>query len=178
MCINSWNLIEFIRKSFFVCECCIWTGGYISLIIIFRFFLTSVSNIFCWNFKIIVKRLYNPNAFDTEILINWTLHISLRCVCVYMSVCTPPLMCMWWVGWLYVSPCHLVAPTGFAKATVRVTLRQFAPHRLISFFLKCYFFTGSVSAYGAHSILLLFSSLLLFFCCSVPLVVLDRLKLL
>lgn len=51
-----------------------------------------------------------------------------------LCMCTPPLMCMWWVGWLYVLPCHLVAPTGFANATVWVTLRQFAPHCLIFLF--------------------------------------------
>lgn len=65
-----------------------------------------------------------------------------------MYVCTPPLMCMWWVGWLYLPPCHLVAPTGFASEQVWVTLRQFAPHCLIFFFSKTLFFTGSASAYG------------------------------
>lgn len=68
-------------------------------------------------------------------------------MCVYVCVCVSPQMCMRWVGWLYVPPCHLVAPTGSANATVWVTLRQFAPHRFI-FVSKCYFFTGSVSAYG------------------------------
>lgn len=72
-------------------------------------------------------------------------------------MCARPRWCAC-VGWggggggggVYVPPCHLVAPTGFANATVWVTLRQFAPHRLIFFFFskKRYFFTGSVSAYG------------------------------
>lgn len=98
-----------------------------------------------------------------------------------LCMCTPPLMCMWWVGWLYVLPCHLVAPTGFANATVWVTLRQFAPHHLIFLFFtplsKHLFLHWQHLRIWAQSILLLFSSLLLFFC-SVPLVVLDRLKLL
>lgn len=43
-------------------------------------------------------------------------------------------MCMWKVGWLLVPPRHLVAPTGSANATAWVTLRRFAPHRLIFLF--------------------------------------------
>lgn len=37
---------------------------------------------------------------------------------------------------------HLVAPAGFANATVWVTLQQFAPHHLIFFLIFFFFFGG------------------------------------
>lgn len=88
--------------------------GYISL------FLTSVSQIFKSNSQAFVQ---SRKKHLTEILTFPP--IALLCVCL------PPLMCMWWAGCSYVPPCHLVAPTGSANATVWVTLRQFAPHRLV-----------------------------------------------
>lgn len=75
-----------------------------------------------------VKRFYNLETFDTEIIQieRSTFPPSQICVCVHA-----PSDVHGGGGGLSVLPCHLVAPTGFAKATVWVTLRQFAPHRLI-----------------------------------------------
>lgn len=105
-----------------------------------------------------VKRLYNPKTFDYWKKVIAPHFPSMRYVCVCRYVCVhAPVDVHVLVGvvvvgggGVYVPPCHLVAPTGFANATVWVTLRQFAPHRLIFFFFskKRYFFTGSVSAYG------------------------------
>lgn len=134
-------------SCFFVCECSESGSQQLNYLLIFFFFFISVSQISHQNFQIMVKRLNNPETLDTEINVNALYFPPLRCVCMY--VCTPPFMCMWWVGWMYVLSCHLVAPTGFAKATVWVTLRQFAPHLLFFFsFAKRHFFTGSVSTYG------------------------------
>lgn len=79
-----------------------------------------------------------------------------------------------------VPPCHLVAPTGSANATVWVTLRQFL-HRIVSIFFS--FFPQNVLSSPAASLhmdslhpAVVFIITAVF--CSVPLVVLDRLKLL
>lgn len=76
-----------------------------------------------------VKRFYNLETFDTEIIQieRSTFPLTQICVCV----CVHAPSDVHGEGGLSVLPCHLVAPTGFAKATVWVTLRQFAPHRLI-----------------------------------------------
>lgn len=74
-----------------------------------------------------------------------------------------------------VPPCHLVAPSGSANATVWVTLRQFAPRRLI--FLKNVLSSLAASLHmGSLHPAVVFIITAVF--CSVPLVVLDRLKLL
>lgn len=73
-----------------------------------------------------VKRLYNPRNIWQRSGRSTFPPLSDMCVCM---------------------PRHLVAPAGFANATVWVTLQQFAPHLLV-LVLKCYFFTGSASAYG------------------------------
>lgn len=192
-CTNSWNLLSLSENDvllysdhmigrifllFYTWMFRIWVS---TLKLPVDFFFTSVSQISYQNYKLMVKRLNNPETFDTEINMSTLYFPSLQCAC--MCMCTPPLMCMWWVGWLYVPSCHLVAPTGFAKATVWVTLRQFALHLLI-------FFTSFLHwqrlYIWAHSILLLLSSLLLIYFLFLSfiyffnglLVVLDRLKLL
>lgn len=153
--------------------------GYIS----FFFFFSC----FYWNFKIIGRAfIQSKNIFqkDTDTP-HYPPPLSLTqiCMCVCVLVCVSPQMCMWWVGYMYMPPRHLVAPTGSANATVWVTLRQFAPHHLI-FVPKCYFFTGSVSAYGLPPSCCCFHHycwgffLIFFPPRSVPLVLLDRLKLL
>lgn len=136
---------------------CMWMlclgWGYTSLTLCH--FLSRICKCLAFAFKEMVERFYNSRYSNSPCF------PSLRCVCV------PPLTCTSGVGLLYVPPCHLVAPASFANATVWVTLRQFAPHRLISVSSKHYFFHWQGFCIWAHSILLLFSSLRLFFC-SVP----------
>jgi len=155
------GFIEFIWKNYvllyfdhvigtliFVCECCVWIwGGDVSLIFFFKplylkFFLII-------RLKVMVKRLYNPKNIwhrDTE---KWTLHISPHSVCLYVCVHAPIDVHV--VGGVVV--CVALSSGGTYRLCQGNSVGAIAAvmHRIVSFFflfLKRYFFTGSVSAYG------------------------------
>lgn len=167
-----------IRKLLYV-NVAFGSGLHQFLLLFFLFLLKFQNN---WSSVYTIQKHFSERYWHSTLPPPSLTHSNMY-VCVCVLVCVSPQMCMWWVGYMYMPPRHLVAPTGSANATVWVTLRQFAPHHLI-FVPKCYFFTGSVSAYGLPPSCCCFHHycwgffLIFFPPRSVPLVLLDRLKLL